>query len=499
MTTRRDKKRDKHESRPLKGTTRRHFLVSTASLSAGLFLAGKAVGQEAAAPADAAAAAPAAEGAAAAPAAAAPVAITPPAAAPSITRKGANEMLQIALIGAGAQGSVLMEATLRVPTVRFKAVVDIWEYSRQRVSRTLKKYGHDVTAYTDYREMLDAEKGKVDVAIVATPDFYHHEHAIACMEAGLDVYCEKEMSNTIENARRMVEASRATGRLLQIGHQRRSNPRYRHAIDRVLLENKMLGRVTHGYGQWNRAKSDDIGWPKKYEISTDDLEKYGYDSMQHFRNWRWYKKYGGGPIVDLGSHQIDIFSWVFGAPPTAVMAAGGVDFYPHHEWYDNVLCIFDYATPQGTSRAFYQVLTTTSNGGFYETFMGTDGTLVISEVAQRGDHVLREANAPDWEPFAQMGLVKSQAEAAPAAGPKGKDIAVDVRVSAALGSWPLPIELNKPAHQPHLENFFDAVRLGVPLNCPAELGYETAVAVHKVNEAVEAGRKLMFDPQEFKA
>ncbi|HJP35460.1 MAG TPA: gfo/Idh/MocA family oxidoreductase, partial [Gammaproteobacteria bacterium] len=65
------------------------------------------------------------------------------------------------------------------------------------------------------------------------------------------------------------------------------------------------------------------------------------------------------------------------------------------------------------------------------------------------------------------------------------------------GTWPLPIELVKPAHQPHLENFFDAIRLGKPLNCPAEVGYETAVAVLKVNDAVEAGRKLDFAPGEF--
>jgi len=62
----------------------------------------------------------------------------------------------------------------------------------------------------------------------------------------------------------------------------------------------------------------------------------------------------------------------------------------------------------------------------------------------------------------------------------------------------LPVKMNKPYHQPHLENFFDAIRGKVELNCPAKIGYETAVAVLKVNEAVEAARKLNFKPEEFK-
>jgi len=261
----------------------------------------------------------------------------------------------------------------------------------------------------------------------------------------------------------------------------------------------LLGRVTQGYGQWNRAVSEDLGWPKKYELDRATLDKYGYESMHAFRNWRWYRKYGGGPIVDLGSHQIDIFSWVFKAMPKSVMAGGGIDYYKQHEWYDNVMAIYEYDTPQGVSRAMYQVLTTTSNGGFYENFMGTDGTLVISEVPQRGNHFLRENHVPEmeWEKFVADGLLTQAAAPPPVTADKTKDVLVDVRVSAELGSWGIPVTLNKPVHQPHLENFFDAVRYGTPLNCPAEIGYETAVAVLKVNEAVAAGKTLGFAPEEF--
>lgn len=406
--------------------------------------------------------------------------------------------LQVGIIGLGAQGDVLLTACLRIPGIRFRAICDIWDYNRNIAKRRLQAFGHAVEDYVDYREMLEKHPD-LDAVIVATPDWMHAEHANACMEAGMHVYCEKEMSNTLEGARSMVETQRRTGKLLQIGHQRRSNPRYIHAIDTLIHKENLLGRLTHAYGQWNRAvsSSEDLGWPRGQEIQEDRLRLYGYDSMHQFRNWRWYRKYAGGPIVDLGSHQIDIYTWVFGCPPSAVVADGGVDYFPQHEWYDNVMAIYEFETAEGTARAFYQVLTTTGFGGYSEAFMGVDGTIQISEVPDRGNWAQREYHADQtrWNELAKRGLLYNLVE--PLRPAANKDINVDVRVTPPTPKWPLPIELSKPAHQPHLENFFDAIRNGTPLNCPAEMGYETAVMVLRVNEAVAAGRKLYFTREEF--
>jgi predicted dehydrogenase len=404
------------------------------------------------------------------------------------------DQLNIALIGAGAQGRILTESCLRVPDIRFKAICDIWTYSQRYSERYLKKYGHEVNVYEDYREMLANEKD-LDAVVIASPDWMHAEHANACMMAGYHVYCEKEMSNSLEKAASMVRTSNETGRLLQIGHQRRSNPRYIHAIERLIHEVKLLGTVTHATAQWNRAKAEDIGWPTKYEIDAATLDRYGYNSMTEFRNWRWYKKYGGGPIVDLGSHQIDLYEWVWETNPHSVIASGGNDFYKHREWYDNVLCIYEYETPEGMARAYYETLTTTGHRGFSEAFRGTNGTIEIAEVPQRGNYALREAHAPDWQPYAEQGLLES--EIVPIKPTATKNVAVDVRVTAAAGSWPLPVELTKPAHQPHLENFFNAIRYGTALNCPGEKGYETAVAVLAVNNAVATSQKILFDKSDF--
>jgi predicted dehydrogenase len=248
--------------------------------------------------------------------------------------------INIALLGAGAEGQVLMQAMLKIPGVRFKAVCDIWEaYNQKRVSRLLKRYGHENNSYVDYKEMLDKEKGNIDAVVIATPDFWHAEHAIACMEAGLDVYCEKEMSNDLAKAKQMVETQKKTGKLLQIGHQRRSNPRYIHCYDKLLKQANILGRITAVNGQWNRAAREPLGYPQKAAIPAATLEKYGFESMEQFRNWRWYKGLGGGPMVDLGSHQIDIYSWFLEGTPRSVMASGGTDYYDKstHQWYDTGL------------------------------------------------------------------------------------------------------------------------------------------------------------------
>ncbi len=446
------------------GLNRRQFIASTAALSAGLFVGQTALGQS------------------------------------------DSDVINIGLIGAGEQGQVLMDAILKMgkeSNIRFIAVCDIWkEMNLARVSRRLDAFqtlGHKGTPYVDYQEMLDTEKD-LDAVIVATPDFWHADHTCAALEKGLHVYCEKEMSNTIEGARRMVETARKTGKLLQIGHQRRSNPRYRYCYDHYIQESKLLGRMTTINGQWNRSKAscEDLGWPEGRQIDEATLNKYGFKDMHQFRNWRWFKGLGGGPIVDLGSHQIDIYSWFLGANPISVVASGGTDYWTGREWYDAAMAVYEYQTAEGKVRAFYQTTTTNSSNGYFESFMGDQGTLVISESANRGS-VYRESWVLEekWQPWVDKGYLK-KVEGKPAAK-KDNEAVLDVREGTyAPAEYSIPIKMDVPYHQPHLVNFFDAVRGKSKLNCPAEIGYETAVTVLKVNEAIEKGCRLTFTPEEFK-
>jgi len=411
--------------------------------------------------------------------------------------------VNVAIVGFGKEGKILTQACLQIPGVRFKAVCDIWHRQTKMAKGRLKYYGHFLNHYVDYREMLDAEGDKIDCVIIATPDWMHAEIACACMEAGKHVYCEKEMSNTLEKAREMVLCQRRTGKLLQIGHQRRSNPRYVHAIENVIRKHRVLGRVTHAYAQWNRAAAlFETIKKEKAHVPELTLHKYGYENMEQFLNWRWFKKYGGGPMVDLGSHQIDLFFWAWDCCPISVTALGGADYYKR-ELNDNVMALYQFKTKEGQiNRAFYQVQTTSSRGGFYEQFMGENGSMTISEISSRGNAVQREFrndlhNTRLWNMFADQGLIKMPRNPR-RSSLAAYGIALDVNVSAESLKSLLPVDLLKPAHMPHLENFFNAVRKGTPLSCPAELAYESAVAVLSTNRAVAERKTIHFKPEDFR-
>ena len=421
--------------------------------------------------------------------------------APSILKAATPgpDAINVGLVGLGSQGRILLEAMLNIPGLNFRAVCDIWDYSRSFGQRKLEKAGFKVNAYADIEDMLSKEKD-LNAVVIATPDFWHARHTNLCLKAGMHVYCEKMMARTADEARSMVRTMRESGKLLQIGHQRRSNPRYIHALENIIKKARIPGRLTNANAQWNRAVSPDLSWPKNAVIPADTLRRYGFKDMHQFRNWRWFRDLSGGPISDLGAHQIDIFGWFFQGRPLSVMASGGADYYRTREWYDNVMAIFEYDTPTGRTRAFYQVLTTTSaGGGYFEQFMGDEGSVKISENPAL-TKVFREDRAPSWDKWIELNYLRQSAGAAavPAVDATGKPDAakVDVRETAPLVAFELPVVLNKPIHQPHLENFFGAVRGKNKLSCDGEHAFKSEAVIYKVNPAVEARCVLEVKPED---
>jgi len=423
-----------------------------------------------------------------------------PVAAP---KKSALNAINVALIGYGMEGSVLSDSLMNIMhagDIKVVALCDIWDYARKKGKNTYKANGFELNDYENYEDLLAKEKD-LQAVVVATPDFWHAPITNACLKAGLHVYCEKMMSNTIEGARSMVKTMRETGKLLQIGHQRRSNPRYLFTMNRLLDQAKFCGRVTAAQAQWNRAVTEDFGWPKHSEMKPEDLAKYGFKDMHQFRNWRWFKGLGGGPLSDLGAHQIDVFNWWLGSPALSVMASGGVDYYTNHEWYDNAMVIYEYQTPHdqpipsGIVRAFYQVQTTTSaGGGYFEMFMGDDGTIKMSEDPAICA-IYREARATgtSWDDLIQKGYVALKETPATDAAK------VDVRETAQLAQYEIPVFFNKPPHQPHLENFFNAIRGTAKLNCAGDEAFRSEYVIHKANESIAAQKKLLITPEETEA
>ncbi|HAV13610.1 MAG TPA: gfo/Idh/MocA family oxidoreductase, partial [Opitutae bacterium] len=389
-----------------------------------------------------------------------------------------SDDIRVGFIGCGKQHEVLFNAMVNIPGLHYVAACDIMKTrSKGTAGRIYKRFGNKPNMYTSAEEMLDKEE--LDAVFISTPDFWHAPHTVMALEAGCHVYCEKMMSNTIEGARSMVAAMDRTGKLCQIGHQRRSNPRYLFTLNELIHKEKLCGQIININGQWNRAlsSSQDIVYGKPDHLpKADILREFGFNTgadktlteeeLRHrFLNWRFYTALSGGPISDLGAHQIDIFNWYLGAQPKSVMASGGRSYFKGREHFDNVMCIFDYDTPAGSARAFYQVLTTTSSGGgYYESFMGTEGTIEISE-REAYTNIYKESGADSakWDKAVSRGLLKKEA-AGQAAG--GAD-AIASYESAPPDKYALPGGLSKQPHTPHIENFCAAVRGEAKLTCDA--------------------------------
>ena len=406
----------------------------------------------------------------------------------------AADTINVALIGVGLQGRALLNACLNIPGVRFRAVCDIWEYAQQYGKRFLERYGQGVGAYADYRDMIDQEK-ELDAVLIATPDFAHAAQTNACLEAGLHVYCEPMMSNTLVGARSMVHAMQKTGRLLQIGYQRRSNPRYRYVHETLLGKAELAGKITHVNALWAHGVTEDRGWPHRFTIPEDVLKRYGYASMHEFRNWQWFSRYCLGPCGVLGSHQLDICNWFLNAMPASVFAVGGAGFYESRECLDNVTAVCEYHTSDCIVRATSQVLTTTSAGGerSFERFMGTDATIKMSE-NPKWMKVSREPSAPDWQPWVGKGYLtrpKSDSTKPPTDG------VTVVKETANVETFEVSVALDQPPQQPHLENFFAALRGTSQLHCPADLALQSEIVAHKTIQAAAGGQRMTFAAEDF--
>lgn len=434
---------------------RRSFLHSTAAAGMGLMLSGKTSGQ---------------------------------------VENSKDEDINIALIGAGIQGEVLLNTFVRMggkTGIHIRAVCDIWEQlNLKRILGVLAKFGYQPKGYIDYQQML-TEESDLDAVIIATPDFCHAEQTIASLKAGLHVYCETPMSNKIEDARKMVQAAKETGKLLQIGHQRRSNQRYIHCFENLMHGAKLLGQVTAANAQWNQPVQTDRGWPEKRKLSEETLKRYGYESMHQFKNWMWYKKLGAGPAVDFGVHQIDVINWFLGTAPKTITASGGTYYYDNktHQWCDTVMAILEYETGKGRVSAQFQSITTNGYGGHFEVFMGDEGSLELSESPSRGG-VYRSPHIRDWDKWVRLGFLGSETTQKVDDEGQEEEGVVNIQETKPPAKYDIPVELKDPHHKAHLENFFDAVRGKGSLNCPAETAYVSTVTALKMNEAIDRSRSV---------
>ena len=316
--------------------------------------------------------------------------------------------VNVAVVGCGGRGSGIIFSNIpKIEGCNLVAVCDVIESRRENAKRRFKQQqGKNINAYEDFYEML--EKEKLDVVVLATPDFWHASHAIDAMNAGLHVYCEKAMSNRLKDAKKMAQTMQKTGKFLQIGRQRRSNDRYRFTYKNLIQKEKMFGRLTHATGQWNRSKIWTQQPNKNDKIDLNKLKKYGFNTIDEVYNWRNYKNLGGGVVSDLGSHQIDIFNWFFNAFPKTVYATGN-NAYFGHEQADTMATILEYDTPDGPAIGIYENISNSRAIGVYERFIGDQGAFIISE--GKDNKIYRESavKASKWQKYIDKGYIENEA------------------------------------------------------------------------------------------
>ncbi len=375
-----------------------------------------------------------------------------------------------AFIGVGDQGyNVDYKAALSVPGVKMLAICDIYPPYLKRALRD----SPNATTYDDYRRVMDRKD--IEAVLIATPLYMHAPIAVAALQSGKHVFTEKMMAYTIEDAKSMARAAIDNKRVLQIGHQRRANPMYNHAWELINKKN-ICGRITHIRAQWNRNGN----WRKSPLPGMDDRH----------RNWRMYKDYSHGLMSELGTHQIHAVNWFLGAAPIAVTGMGGIDYWKDgREVFDNVEVIFEY--PNGV-KLNYTSLTTNQYDGYYEQFMGKDGTLIISEEKETPAQFFREptAQVEDWMKAAvggsatgkhkEVGLKLDPEATKKLTGP-GVKIGEKVYDSSSVG---------KSSYVLEMEDFFNAIRTGSPVTCDWKEALGACVAAVRADEAMWGQKRV---------
>jgi predicted dehydrogenase len=254
----------------------------------------------------------------------------PLAAQQQVVPRSANDRIQIALIGAGGMGTEDALASLSQPGVELVATADVYE---GRLTRAKERWGNQVFTSRDYREVL--ARPEVDAVIIGTPDHWHAQMAVDAMNAGKDVYVEKPMVQKIEDGKRVIEAQKKTGRVLQVGSQRVSSIVYQKAKE--LLKAGAIGKVNLIEAWWDRNSAQGA-W--QYSIPLDaspqtvdwdrflgSAPKRPFEPIRLFR-WRNYQDYGTGVAGDLFVHLFSGMHHIMDTlGPTRVFSTGGLRYW----------------------------------------------------------------------------------------------------------------------------------------------------------------------------
>ena len=239
---------------------------------------------------------------------------------------GANDRVGIGYIGLGNRGDQVHDAFLEHADAQTVAVCDLRD---DYMDLAVRKSRAAPNRYKEYKKLLDDKA--VDAVVIATPDHWHALMFVDACSAGKDVYVEKPLSLTVVEGRQMVEAAGRTGRVVQVGTNRRSWKSYGEAAK--FIHSGGIGHVTaarcfHIRNEWPDGLGPAPDGPPPSEWEWDQwlgpAPKVPYNSNREFYNFRWFYNYSGGQLTNFGVHYLDVIRWFIGQDaPRAVTAMGG--------------------------------------------------------------------------------------------------------------------------------------------------------------------------------
>ena len=278
----------------------------------------------------------------------------------STAGKNSSDRVRLAVIGTGSRGKQLLRLLFEITessNLEIAALCDVYQPHLQETDKMCKEQNMNPVLYNNYEDLLNKEK--VDGVIIATPLHQHAHIAIDAMRAGIHVFCEKSMARTLDATKAMYDAHKATGKILQIGHQRLFNPVYLEGMQRI--HNGELGKLGQIRAYWHRNND----WRRPVPDKTIEMER--------FINWRLYKEYSAGLLTELMSHQIQVANWALQKTPVSVTGTGSIVYWKDgREVNDNIALIYSY--DDGT-QFIYDSMTSNKKYGLEEQIMGHKGTI----------------------------------------------------------------------------------------------------------------------------
>ncbi|MBV8569452.1 MAG: Gfo/Idh/MocA family oxidoreductase [Acidobacteriaceae bacterium] len=410
---------------------------------------------------------------------------------------GANDRINIALVGCGGRGRSDARSFAKYGqdnnnACQIVAVCDVYERRKRETAER-----HNAKAFSDYREML--EMPGIDAVIVATPDHWHARIALDSMDKGKDVYLEKPMCHTIKEAKQLVDTTRETQRVVQVGSQTTSADQWWKA--KKAIADGMIGKMIMSQGSYHRNSIEgEWNWPIDPGAGPDGkgddyidwnmwlgpAPKRPFDADRFFR-FRKYWDYSGGIATDLFFHVVAPLNICWDKPqyPVKVMASGGkYAFTNDREVPDTFHVLAEYE--EGHSLVLSSSMANSQH--IPGLIRGHEGTIIMVEHGKfeepTDNIILRpELVRPPSDP------AHPDAERLPAPFPGYKFGADEIKI---------PVE-QYDMMQAHVGNFLQCMRTREKPHLSVETAAHAQILISLAVESYRDGRVKYWDEEKWKA